>query len=82
MEIQQVYKYQIFYNLFKIDLIVWKLLSQDKKTLYTTLFKIDLIVWKWRIKKMTEEDKFQFKIDLIVWKFFILVVVIYVNFYV
>ena len=39
-----------FWNLFKIDLIVWKLVKRRIGSTGGSLFKIDLIVWKLNIE--------------------------------
>ena len=55
--------------MFKIDLIVWKLLFLLNLIDLIKVFKIDLIVWKLHIKLDEKNNKYVFKIDLIVWKF-------------
>ena len=56
------------YNLFKIDLIVWKLTQHDTYLEVILVFKIDLIVWKPDTSGGLSTRYQKFKIDLIVWK--------------
>ena len=53
---------------FKIDLIVWKLVTIVNEKEYHVMFKIDLIVWKRGVSGRDDSLTFRFKIDLIVWK--------------
>ena len=53
---------------FKIDLIVWKPISEDVSIPLIAEFKIDLIVWKLACDIIVADTSNLFKIDLIVWK--------------
>ena len=68
MEIEINYKNLLGANMFKIDLIVWKLVEVCQNCSRVYEFKIDLIVWKYNIKALYNNFNEKFKIDLIVWK--------------
>ena len=68
METSRIGITNLSFNVFKIDLIVWKLKTVILTYAYSSKFKIDLIVWKHFLQLTSPNIPSTFKIDLIVWK--------------